>query len=164
MSKNPPSGDDSLDGMSAEVDRLLKKLPGADPMLRGSGATPSPLPERRPGVVTAPAGAAVGRAPEPTAQEKLGVWLRTGLAVLVGALMTQWPYAHACGWSLSLYLAAVAAVTVAGGWGSVFAWRHRMGAPHVLSVAVVFWGMMLAALQVLPRIGYAAASASWRCL
>lgn len=164
MAKGPPPSEDPLDGMSKEIDRLLKQLPGADPTLRGPGAARSPVPERRPGVVTAPAGAAVGRLPEPTAREKLGVWLRACLAAVAGILMTQWPYAHACGLSLFLYLAAVAAVMVAGGWGSLAAWKHRMAAPHVLSIAVIFWGLGLAALQVLPRIGYAAAGASWRCL
>jgi hypothetical protein len=39
----------------------------------------------------------------------------------------------------------------------------RGGAPHVLSLILVFWGIVLAAEQVLPRIGYAAERATWRC-
>lgn len=164
MPKNPSPSDDSLDGMSAEVNRLLKQLPGADPTLRGSGPSSRPVSGIRPGVVTAPGGAAVSERREPTARDKLGVWLRVGLAVVAGAVMTQWPYAHPCGLSLYLYLAAVAAVIVAGGWGSVSSWKLRMGVAHVTSLMVIFWGVVLAAQQVLPRIGYAAAAATWRCL
>lgn len=164
MAKTPSPSDDPLDGMSKEVDRLLKKLPGADPMLRGSGAPRSPVSGVRPGIVTAPLGAATGAYREPTSQEKAGVWLRVGLAVVVGAVMTQWPYRHACGFSLFLYLAAVVAVIVAGGWGGLSSWKFRMGAAHVASLVTVLWGIVLAAQQVLPRVGYAAAAATWRCL
>lgn len=162
MAKNPSPADDPLDGMSDEVNRLLKQLPGADPTLRGSGPLSPQVPARRPGVVTAPAGAAVVR--EPTARDKLGVWFRVGLAVLASAAMTQWPYAHTCGLPLYLYLAALAVVIVAAGWGSVSSWKLRMGVAHVASLMAVFWGVVLAAQQVLPRLGYAAAAATWRCL
>lgn len=164
MAKSPSPPDDSLDGMSAEVNRLLKQLPGAGPTLRGSGPSSAPVSGLRPGIVAAPGGAAVSERGAPTAGDKLGVWLRVGLAVVAGAVMTQWPYAHACGLSLYLYLAAVAAVIVAGGWGSVSSWKLRMGVAHVTSLMVIFWGVVLAAQQVLPRIGYAAAAATWRCL
>jgi len=163
MAKNPAPADDSLDGMSKEVDRLLKQLPGADPTLRGSGPLTSPV--SRPAGPPGPGGAAIaGGAREPTARDKLGVWLRVGLGVAVGALMTQWPYQHACGISLYLYLGAVTAVIVAGGWASVASWKLGMGPAHVVSLGLIVWGLVLAAQQVLPRIGYAAASASWRCL
>ena len=162
MAKNPGGHDESLDGMSKEVDRLLKQLPGADPTLRGSAPMTSPISGRPP--ITA-GGAAVKSGPrEPTARDRLGTWLRAGLGVAAGVLMTQWPYAHACGLGVYLYLGAVAAVTVAGGWASVSSWKHRMAVPHVLSLGVVLWGLVLTAAQVLPRIGYAAHAAAWRCL
>ncbi|MBI2072445.1 MAG: hypothetical protein HYT81_05300 [Gemmatimonadetes bacterium] len=164
MAKSPSPSDDPLDGMSREVDRLLKQLPGADPTLRGSSPSSPPVSGVRPGIVTTPGGAAISERREPTARDKLGVWLRVGLGVVAGAVMTQWPYAHACGFRLYLYLAAVAAVLVAGGWGSLSSWKLRMGVAHVTSLMVIFWGLVLAAQQVLPRIGYAAVAASWRCL
>src|SRR5574341_678917 len=166
MAKNPSGRDDSLDGMSAEVDRLLKQLPNADPTLRGSGALSSPMSGRSPGLgpVTA-GGSAVKSGPrETSARDRLGSWLKAGLGVVAGVLMTQWPYAHACGLGLYLYLGAVLAVTVAGGWASVSSWKHRMAVAHVLSLGVVLWGLVLAAAQILPRVGYAAAAAGWRCL
>jgi hypothetical protein len=166
MAKNPSGRDESLDGMSAEVDRLLKQLPGADPTLRGSGPLSQPAGGRSPALAPVTAGgAAVKAGPrESTGRDRLGGWLKVGLSVAAGALMTQWPYAHGCGLGLYLYLGAVLAVTVAGGWTSVSSWKHRMAIAHVLSLGVVLWGLVLAAAQILPRIGYAAASASWRCL
>jgi hypothetical protein len=162
------SADDSLDGMSKEVDRLLKKLPGADPYLRGSGE-PAPPPKTglapTPSTVRAP-GQHLGefsQAEAPGASRKLGVWLRVLLGVALGVLMSQWPYAHACGILLYLYLAAVVAVIVAGGWASVSSWKLRMGIAHVVSLLLVLWGLILAADQVLPRAGYATRAATWQC-
>lgn len=153
-----------MDGMSKEVDRLLKQLPGADPKLRGSGPSSPPVSGIRPGIVTAPRGAAMSEHREPTGRDKLGVWLRVGLAAVVGVVMTQWPYTHACGLSLYLYLAAVVAVIVAGVWGSLSSWKFRMGVAHIASLVTIAWGAVLAAQQVLPRMGYAAVAAGWRCL
>ena len=162
MAKNPSGRDDPLDGMSAEVDRLLKQLPGADPTLRGSSPMISPISGRPPVTM---GGSAVKIGPrETTPRDRLGAWLKAGLGVVAGVLMTQWPYAHACGIGLYLYLGAVLAVTVAGGWAGVSSWKHRIAVPHVLSLGVVLWGLILGAAQILPRIGYAAAAASWRCL
>jgi hypothetical protein len=33
----------------------------------------------------------------------------------------------------------------------------------MLSFILLFWGIVLAAEQLLPRIGYAAVTAGWRC-
>jgi hypothetical protein len=152
--------------MSAEVDRLLKQLPGADPTLRGTGPLPLPAGGRPPSPALVTAGGAVVKSGprESTPRDRLGAWLKVGLSAAAGALMTQWPYAHSCGLGLYLYLGAVLAVTVAGGWASVSSWKHRVAAGHVLSLGVVLWGLVLAAAEILPRIGYAAGSASWRCL
>jgi hypothetical protein len=83
--------------------------------------------------------------------------------VAVGAAVSQWPYARECGWMLYLYLGVIAAVLVAGGWGTVWAWRVRVAGAHVLSLMVVFWGIVLAAEVILPRVGYAAERAAWQC-
>jgi hypothetical protein len=85
-----------------------------------------------------------------------------GAAVLGGAL-TQWPYPTACGWPLYGYLAAVGALLLAAGWTAVAAWRFRIGPAHALSLVVGFWGVVLAAEQILPRVGYAAETRYWRC-
>ena len=96
--------------------------------------------------------------------ELIGVWLRTIAATALGAAVLYWPYAHGCGWRLDTYLGVVAAVLVSGGWASFEAWRLRAATAHVVSLVVMFWGVVLAAEQVLPRIGYAATAAAWSCI
>ena len=77
--------------------------------------------------------------------------------------MTQWPYFHACGPSLFLYLGAIGVVGLSGLWGMVSSWRRRMGIAHSFAMAVFLWGLVLAAASVLPRIGYAKLGAVWMC-
>jgi hypothetical protein len=141
----------------AEVDKLLSKLPEADPYLRGSGA-PAPHRPAAPGgsALAAPgAGAA--------AAGRLGTWARVGLGLLIGIGMTQWPYTHGCGLKLWFYLIGVGAVLVAGVWSSISSWRRRLGVAHLLSQGLVIWGLVLAAREVLPRVGYAKVAATWFC-
>ena len=80
-----------------------------------------------------------------------------------GAALTQWPYRSACGWSLYAYLGAVAVVLLTAGWAAVAAWRFRNPLAHALAIVAGFWGVVLAAEQILPRVGYAAETRTWRC-
>ena len=145
--------------MAREVDRLLAQLensgprPAQDDPSRGNGRSRD---ARRPRTV-------VLSAKEPSRTEVAALWGRLLLAVTLGVAMLEWPYPHRCNLPLAGYLAAVAMVPLAGVWVAVASWRTRSSLPHVLALAVIFWGMMLAAGQVLPRVGYAAEVASWRC-
>jgi len=158
-------------GLGLEIERLIRQLPGADPMLRGE-PEPAPAALRRPSVATAiPANApsprnstAVKSAEASRRAELIGAWLRTAAAAGLGTAVLYWPYAHDCGWLLHAYLGVIAAVLVTGGWATMIAWRMRVAAAHVLGLIVVFWGIVLAAEQILPRIGYAAAPAIWSCV
>lgn len=94
---------------------------------------------------------------------RVALWARVVLGVALGVAMTQWPYDTGCGWALSGYLAAVAVIMVAGGWIAFTAWRAHSGPAHILALILVFWGIVLAAEQSLPRTGYAAEQASWSC-
>jgi hypothetical protein len=85
------------------------------------------------------------------------------LGTALGGVMAQWPYPHGCGWPLLGYLGAVATVMLTGAWIAFASWKLRSGPAHILSLILFFWGIVLAAEQVLPRIGYAADRASWRC-
>lgn len=122
--------------------------PGAAPMT-GSPSAP---------VVGLPGGA-------PTTN--FGVYARLTLAVAVGIGIIFWPYANRCGLGLAGYLGAVAAVIIAGGWSAVWTFRHRAGRAHTLALLLVLWGLILAALDVLPRMGYAKPTlehpAAWSC-
>jgi hypothetical protein len=142
----------------AEVDKLLAKLPEADPYLKGD----------KPAVAHRPAAAGGAPAPgalDPAATRRawLGTWARVALGLLIGIGMTQWPYTHGCGIKLWFYLTGVAAVIVAGLWSSITSWKRRMGRAHVLSQALIIWGLVLAAREVLPRANYAKAAATWFC-
>lgn len=96
-----------------------------------------------------------------------GVFARLSLAVALGVGMVFWPYAARCGVGLAGYLAAVAALVVSGVWSSVWTWRHRAARAHTLSLLLVLWGLILGAIDVLPRVGYAiptaAHPAGWTC-
>ena len=78
--------------------------------------------------------------------------------------MLQWPYDHACGLELGYYLAAVAMVLVSALWASTFSWKNRKPLAHVVSQGLLIWGLVLAAGEVLPRVGYAKDLATWRCV
>lgn len=138
-----------------EVDRLLAKLPAADP----EGAHASPPTPRRP--VTA-----VGPGPGPakaTRGEWLGTWARVALGLAIGVGMTQWPYTHGCGIRLLTYGIGVAAVLAAGIWSSLSSWKRHLGVAHWLSQLLIIWGLVLAAREVLPRVGYAKVVGVWIC-
>lgn len=134
----------------AEIDKLMSNQPAALPAPAGSKAQPA-----RPAAPVPP--------PAATGKAAWGTWLRVLLGVLAGAALTQWPYARQCGLGVLLYLGAVGVVTLAGLWGAVAAWRKRMGLAHAIALLVMLWGLILAAAVVLPRTGYARATANWLC-
>jgi hypothetical protein len=132
-----------------EVDKLLAKLPEAEPTL-GRGVPTVPISPR-------PSVAGVGGPGAPVAGPARGrawvtTWLRVGLGVALGVGMLFWPYAHACGWALIGYLLGPTAVTVAGVWSGLTSWRRRLGIAHTLSIILIIWGLALAGRQLLPRL------------
>jgi hypothetical protein len=97
----------------------------------------------------------------------LGVMTRLLLATALGVGMIFWPYEARCGAGLFGYLGAVGVLVAAGAWSAVWTWRHRSGRGLSLSLLLMLWGGILAAQEVLPRVGYAipteAHPASWTC-
>jgi len=137
----------------AQIDKLIATGAGGGQPAKASAAG-------------APAPAAGGRAvaaagPRPRAA--LFTWLRLLLGLLLGAAITQWPYQRGCGVLLFGYLIAVAGVIVAGVWSTLSSWRTRSGLAHTLSLALCCWGAVLGAREILPRVGYARATAHWLC-
>ncbi|HEU5171020.1 MAG TPA: hypothetical protein VFU46_10810, partial [Gemmatimonadales bacterium] len=158
MPKRSPGAES--DPMARVVDRLLAQLPGADPSLHNGGDS------RRASAASRQATTVVGTARAsvaPTRGDLIALWARVTLALLLGALMTQWPYPRECGFPLLGYLGAVLAVVLAGAWIAFASWDARSGFAHILSLVLVFWGIVLAAEQLLPRIGYAVDRATWGC-
>jgi len=96
-----------------------------------------------------------------------GVFARLVLVVALGLAMLAWPYSHRCGPGLFAYLFASAIVVIGGGWTAIWTWRHRSAQAHILSLLLIVWGIVLATVEILPRVGYAAPSAShpatWMC-
>lgn len=152
---------------AAIVDQLLRKLRADDPA-PGRAPAPAaaapvshrPVQHARPVArASLPAGS---RAPADV--RPAGAWVRVAVAVVGGVALTQWPYDHACGPGLLAYLLAVATVCVAGAWGAVASWKVHLAPGHVIALATVLWGLVLAAPEVVPRVGHAGAAApAWRC-
>lgn len=148
-----PSPGQKPDPMSGVVDRLLAQLPGLQgepPVSRGTyHQGPS-------------SGSSIHTVPPPM-EDLLGPWARLVLGLALGTMMAWWPYPRTCGFPLAGYLTAVACVVVGGGWAAVSAWRYRASLAHVLSLILVFYGMMLMTAELLPRTGYAVDQATWQC-
>ena len=149
MTKEKDPKDRDWEREMREVDKLLAKLPDADPSLGRNAPT---VPTPRPGLggvagtgQVQPAGPARGRAWVTT-------WLRVGLGLALAVGMIAWPYTHSCGLKLVFYLIGATTVTVAGVWGALSSWRRRLGWAHALSIVLIIWGLGLAGRQVLPRV------------
>ncbi|HUL49976.1 MAG TPA: hypothetical protein VLT79_08190 [Gemmatimonadales bacterium] len=156
MKDDKEQKDRDWDKEMREVDRLLAKLPTHEASPRASlGGDPT--------AVRAAAGTTGAMRVERSSGEWLGTWARVALGLLIGVGMTQWPYTHGCGLRLGFYLTGVLAVIVAGLWSSLSSWRRRMGLAHIFSQVLIIWGLVLAAREVLPRIGYAQTTALWLC-
>ena len=101
------------------------------------------------------------------ATNTFGVFARLVLVTLLGVAMLFWPYDARCGLGLAAYLGATGVVALGGVWSAVWSWRHRAARAHTLSLLLVLWGLVLAATEVLPRVGYARPSAAhppiWAC-
>jgi hypothetical protein len=144
-------------------DKELAKIDAE--MVRSANAPPAPRPSGTPSVGSSASPSAA--LPSGPATTNFGVYARLTLAVAVGVGIIFWPYANRCGMGLAGYLGAVGAVVVAGAWSAVWTFRHRAGRAHTLSLLLVLWGLVLASLDVLPRIGYAKPTtehpAAWAC-
>jgi len=155
VGKKPPKKGFDLE----RIDKLLAQFPDEEP----DTPTPKGLPAksaRQPpssGAQAQDAGRLSPRYPP------IGSWIRVAAGVVLALGITQWPYGHACGLGLFLYLAAVVGVVVAGVWAGIHTWRSHMAVPHLLAQGVVLWGLALALFVVLPRIGYAKSEAAWLC-
>jgi hypothetical protein len=121
--------------MSREVDRLLANLSSS------LGTQPDRERPSRPGAPVS----------QPISQPRIAV----GVARADGPPTRG---DHVALWARVLLVAVLAA-----GWIACGAWRLRSGAAHVVALVLLFSGIVLAAEQTLPRIGYAAERASWRC-
>ena len=144
----------------SDWDAELKKIDRQLESMSDSALIPSPP-------ANAPPAARAEIAAERVGTRTWGAFLRLALATALGVGILFWPYPKQCGAELAGYLAAVSAVTTGGLWSAVWTWRHRTARAHVLSLLLVVWGLLLGAMEVLPRVGYARADATrpvgWSC-
>jgi hypothetical protein len=96
-----------------------------------------------------------------------GVYFRLTLVVCLGVSLTAWPYNVSCGSMLFGYVGAVVVLIIAGAWTAAATFKHQMSRRHLMALTMIFWGCVLGAAELLPRIGYANAapgrSSSWSC-
>jgi hypothetical protein len=152
--------DRDWDAELRKIDKQMEKAAAAEPV----------APARAPASGVAAAASVGMRAPLDAGQRSrssLGVFARLGLVVALGVGIIFWPYAARCGPGLALYLGAVVALVVGGSWSAVSSFRHHAARAHLLSLLIVLWGLVLAGMEVLPRVGYAIPTvghpAVWSC-
>ena len=148
MNEQPRDWDKEL----AEIDKVMARMPAAAPQKSPAGApqtAPADAPRRVP--------AAASRF------GVLGTWLRVLLGAALAIGITQWPYPTACGVNLAVYGTVILLVILAGAWSAVSSWRRQLGMAHVIAIVVLIWGLVLAAREILPRVGYASEARSWSC-
>jgi putative flippase GtrA len=144
----------------AELKKIDKQLESMSDSALIPAAKPAPVDARAGAAPAAPAARAARAAPADvtTKRESTRTWgafLRLALATALGVGIVFWPYPKLCGLPLAAYLAAVVAVVAGGLWSSVWTWKHRTSRAHVLSLLLVIWGLVLGAIETLPRVGYA---------
>ena len=97
----------------------------------------------------------------------IGAAVRLSLVVALAASLAFWPYARQCGDGLFAYVSAAGMIVVGALWAAVWTWRARLPRMHLLTMAVLIWGVVLVGLELLPRVGYAKADAArpaaWWC-
>ena len=159
--------------MEQEVERLLAQLDGKhlppSPVTRVPRVSDQRSTANPPTIVWAstPEPAAIPApvvAVESSDYERVALWGRVLLGISLGLMMATWPYARSCGWPLLGYSFAVAILLLTGGWIALSAWKQRSGRAITMAFILFYWGLVLAADLTLPRIGYAANAATWRCV
>jgi hypothetical protein len=148
----------------AKIDKQLASISDEE-LLRASAPAPVGAEKPRGGVADPRAPASVEKPPR-----KWALYIRLLLALALAIGIVFWPhdtYSIACGVNLFLYLGASVLITGTGMWSAIWSWRHRAGGAHILSLAIMMWGLVVGASEVLPRIGYAATPGdsppTWLC-
>lgn len=99
--------------------------------------------------------------------DSAGAWLRVLLVAALAGALQFWPYDRSCGIGLFGFLGAQAMVVLGALWATVHSWRRRVASVHVIAFALLLAGAAMAALEILPRVGYAwpdpARPAGWFC-
>jgi hypothetical protein len=148
MSDQPRDWDREL----ADIDKVIAKMPAPAPAparAGAPGAPPAPAPRNAP--------------PATRRRDHAATWLWVLVGLGLSIVLPTWPYAANCGAGLIGFLGADAALVIVALLGMMASWRARRGRANALSLLMLIWGLAIGADAVLPRIGYAKATATWRC-
>lgn len=116
-----------------------------------------------------PAGASVpvgGAGNQPGSAQKRFValtWFWTALALILALALPLWPNDKSCGLPLVFYVGAAAIALLMGVLGALASWSYRRGLAHLLSLLAIVWAGVMAAREILPRVGYAKHDLHWTC-
>lgn len=149
MSDQPRDWDREL----AEIDKAISKMP----------TPPGPPAGVARSTANAGAAAAAPAAPAVRRRDRAATWLWLVLGLTLAVALPLWPYAASCGAGLFGYLGVIAVLVLSAVLALRASWRARQGKANAVAVLLLIWGLTLAAMAVLPRIGYARASATWMC-
>lgn len=86
----------------------------------------------------------------------IGGGARLVLVAALGVALAFWPYDNTCGSGLLGYLTVEVVIVIGGLWVAITTWRARLPKMHILSLLIVLTGLVLLAIEILPRVGYAA--------
>jgi hypothetical protein len=117
---------------------------------------------RQPAPATAPAGGGQPAIP-PQRRFVALTWFWTGLAVVLAVALPLWPNDKSCGLKLVFYLGLAVIALLMGVLGALASWSHRRGLAFVLSLVAILWAGIMAAREILPRVGYARQELHWTC-
>lgn len=158
MGEKPKKNEFDLD----RIDKILAQFPDEEPAPTKPQVGPAKpaLPSGKPEGTAGPGHG--GKTQRPASP--LIAWMRALAGVVLALAMTQWPYGYGCGLGLAAYLIATLGVLFVGSWAAVYTWRARLGIPHLIALGVSLWGLTLTGHQVLRRVGYAKAEATWTCV
>lgn len=150
MTEQPRDWDKEL----AEIDRAIAR--GSAPPGQGGGpVAPRSVPPQPPGATPA--------APRTRRGSVAVTWLWVLLALALAVALPLWPYQHACGLQAVFFVGAAGVTALVGGLAALSSWANRRGLAHVVSLLVIAWAAIVAAGEILPRVGYAREAQSWSC-
>jgi hypothetical protein len=108
--------------------------------------------------------------PSAKAATRGGAWrayVQAGIAAAGVAGLVFWPYTRSCGPLGIAFVGSAGVVGLLGLWASVGAWRRHSAMAHLIALSAVIGAGALAALEILPKVGYAIPTAvhgaTWQC-
>jgi hypothetical protein len=140
MTEQPRNWDKEL----ADIDKVIAR---------------QPVPAAAPGPTAGP-----GKPATPGQRRFVALtWFWTGLAMILAVALPLWPNDKSCGLKLVFYLGAAVIALLMGVLGALASWSHRRGLAFVLSLVAILWAGVMAAREILPRVGYARQELHWTC-